>query len=791
MLIKPSTILPIGILSNTQVIKVFATLLFIALATLEYGKSQTALAVEEQQLNLTTAQWLQQLLSTVQKPLVQTTPTAVLAEQILLTLPDKLDAQQVKIYQQDGTFFQSGHGNPAQNYLMTEDDTDHGALPLSASSAAYWHYYFRPVIKSASTVWPSLDIKNLYLMVMIRKADNTPLLIAVSVPKQRLLTASGIKHQQWAQLVTKPQSGAHWKVEQRWTLPLISLILFLLMIWFWLWFRYRRSEYFLPTRTDFESLQRTITCELNIMLFQTNHESKVLWVHGKPLANLSFLNIQPGDSVLERLKEYPKYMQHWRHSLQGEKLTYEVANEGICLQVHQWPVITERKVLKGINVLIQDISEQLQTNWQLKQKNLYDPITALPNRQFATEHLLHAIQSVDRRGAKLAVLIIELTDLDLATNQVNQDISISLLKRIINEWQHYLDGQHLLCRISHDEFLLVISDYKDPKELKTQAETLTEIANKSRPIEAHELSARTSIGITTYPQDAADVGSLIANAVIAKGHARQIGHNQISYYSEENARQAVEKWQLEKRLAKAISSQDFRLHYQPIFELKNSQCIAAEALARWPSSNLSPDQFIPLAEESGLIHPIGLWVIESALHDFFDWKKNGLGIQYISVNLSTEQLKDDSFFEKLDEILSKYPFSEGEFLLELTESIMIQNSPSMIQNLARLRERGIQLAIDDLGTGFSSLSYLKHFPVKTLKIDRSFIPDTLDNREDMAICETIIQLAQSLNLDLIAEGIETTEQMEWLITKGVHHAQGFFFAKPVDAETFQNYLILK
>ncbi|MEJ2043512.1 MAG: EAL domain-containing protein [Reinekea sp.] len=145
----------------------------------------------------------------------------------------------------------------------------------------------------------------------------------------------------------------------------------------------------------------------------------------------------------------------------------------------------------------------------------------------------------------------------------------------------------------------------------------------------------------------------------------------------------------------------------------------------------------------------------------------------------------------MDEILSKYPFSEGEFLLELTESIMIQNSPSMIQNLARLRERGIQLAIDDLGTGFSSLSYLKHFPVKTLKIDRSFIPDTLDNREDMAICETIIQLAQSLNLDLIAEGIETTEQMEWLITKGVHHAQGFFFAKPVDAETFQNYLILK
>ncbi|WP_370592173.1 putative bifunctional diguanylate cyclase/phosphodiesterase [Reinekea sp. G2M2-21] len=251
---------------------------------------------------------------------------------------------------------------------------------------------------------------------------------------------------------------------------------------------------------------------------------------------------------------------------------------------------------------------------------------------------------------------------------------------------------------------------------------------------------------------------------------------------------AHEKWQLEQDITKALNAHDFTLHFQPIFDLKSNRCIAAEALIRWPGTDLRPDQFIPLAEETGLIHTIGIWVLEAAIRQFFEWKQAGGAIDYISINLSVIQLKDKNFFDNLDAILSRFPIETGQVVLEITESVMMNSDASTVKKLNGLRERGFSLAIDDFGTGFSSLNYLKHLPINYLKVDRSFIKGVPNNPHDTVICEAIIQMSLAMELTIIAEGVEMPHQMNWLASKGVLCAQGYFYAHPVSAKDFQPYI---
>ena len=246
--------------------------------------------------------------------------------------------------------------------------------------------------------------------------------------------------------------------------------------------------------------------------------------------------------------------------------------------------------------------------------------------------------------------------------------------------------------------------------------------------------------------------------------------------------------QLQQDLRQALKIKAFSLHYQAIVELNSNRCVGAEALIRWPASNLKPEQFICVAEQTGLIHGIGFWVLETALAQLQRWRNERLEIGYLSVNLSIIQLADPEFLNKIDALLARYPIRAGEIILEITESVLIQQDDAEVLQLSQLRARGFHLALDDFGTGCSPLSNVKNLPINVLKIDRSFIAGIPDNRYDASICTAIIQMAKALDLQLVAEGVETPRQLAWLQAQGVTAAQGFFFTKAVSASDFRAHI---
>ncbi len=785
---KPPPIIPTKNIQNNLVVYPILFIALLASFFTEYLLAQSQLKLEQQVLEQTTQDWLITIQNQLQQQPSERTPLEYLPNQLLLQLSGLIKTEQIKIYQGDGTYYQNNIGNPVQNYLVTQDDTDHGAFPVFANHNITWKYYFEYAQPFAPEYWVSEDREKILFTIPVFK-DGELILIEVAALITAVVLDSGIASSHWALVNQAANKPAYWDVYFPWTLPWRTLFLAGFMFLFWLWFTLKQKEKRLPTQVDIASLQSSICHELNIMAFQTDAHSIVQWITGNPPAHIKSITLNSGDSMLEVLQNSPKYLKSWQRSLEGEKFTFEINDADVSVRIYQWPILNRKKQVKAVNVVVQDISEHRQIEWQLQQQHLLDPVTGLPNRQFVVEQLQHDLQISDFYQEEVALVAIELGGISHVSSQTDIETCNNLIRQITTQWQQCLTVEQTLSRLSHEEFLIITNNAPDPKKLKSLAEKLIDITNSTQLDEHLALSIKANIGIAFYPRDAQDAGSLISNAMIAKGHARKIGANTVDYFCEENTRAALERWQLEKSLAKAISAQDFALHYQPIFDMERNQCIAAEALIRWPSTDLMPDQFIPLAEESGLIHPIGFWVIESALHDFTEWKKQQLDIRYVSVNLSVEQLKAENFFSKLDEVLQQYPIKEGELLLEITESVMMQTNPDTIKNLNKLRQRGIQLAIDDFGTGFSSLNYLKNLPVNTLKIDRAFIPCLADaDQEDFAICEAIIQLARTMNLKSVAEGVETPEQMEWLHQKGVIYAQGYFFAKPVKVDTFKSYL---
>jgi two-component system CheB/CheR fusion protein len=531
--------------------------------------------------------------------------------------------------------------------------------------------------------------------------------------------------------------------------------------------------------------------ELSLLIFETDDQGIVQWREGYLGQKALFFDVQPGDTIKQLLADHPRYLTYWQHTISGEKLTYEIEHNSHAYRVHQFPLLNEQKTYLGTSVLITDISDLRELETQMRHQQLHDQLTGLPNRQLFMEQLLHNIQRAKRHQEYVSVLALEVSGIGEINRRYGHKVSDQLLQKLADGIRQSIRSEDTLCRFSNDEFLFALNDYSQSHLLQKTAERLLEISTKEYEIEHNLLSLSANVGIASFPRDARDAGSLVSNAITAMRHARQTGRNRLDYFSEDSARLIQKKWQLEKDISLAINAHGFELHYQPIFDLKTNECIAAEALLRWPSANLPPDQFIPLAEESGLIHKLGFFVIESAIAQLTYWRNLGSTLRYMSVNLSVLQLERDSFFSELEEIVERYPFEPGQIVLEITESVMMQTDPATVKKLERLKSMGFELAIDDFGTGFSSLNYLKHLPVKLLKVDRSFVSGVIDDPNDAVICEAIIQMSVAMDLQLIAEGVETPEQLTWLADRGVSYAQGYFYAKAVPATNFEPYLGLK
>jgi diguanylate cyclase (GGDEF)-like protein len=342
-----------------------------------------------------------------------------------------------------------------------------------------------------------------------------------------------------------------------------------------------------------------------------------------------------------------------------------------------------------------------------------------------------------------------------------------------------------LARLGGDEFVVILTNPADQQGVAAAAERIQASFGKPFELEGRQIYSGASIGIAIYPEDGKDVASLLQSADMAMYHAKSLGRHTYHFYSREMNRSVRRKVALENGLRRALERQEFHLVFQPQWDLPSGTLIGLEALIRWDSIDfgpIPPDRFIPLAENSGLIYPIGEWVLRSVCTQMSAWLAAGHAVPRVAVNISGHQLKRPDFLAVLDAILQETGMPPQHLELEFTESVLMEEAGRTAEILRALKARRIHLSIDDFGTGYSSLSYLRHFPIGRIKIDRSFVADLAGNPDGAALVEAIIAMGRSLRLKIMAEGVENREQLEFLMLRGCDEAQGFFFAKPLPAE---------
>ena len=447
---------------------------------------------------------------------------------------------------------------------------------------------------------------------------------------------------------------------------------------------------------------------------------------------------------------------------------------------------------------IQDITERKRTEEQIRHLAFYDSLTSLPNRMLFREQLNQALQSARREDRYVAILFLDLDNFKRVNDTLGHTIGDLLLQDVGARLAQCIRAEDSLARspsaqpnltvarLGGDEFTVLLGRIANTQDAAKVAQRILDSLSESTFVDGHELFVSASIGIAVYPFDGEETETLIKNADAAMYHAKSDGRSRYHFYNPSMNASALEKLNLERSLRKALDRDEFVLYFQPLVHGTSGEIIGNEALLRWkhPERGLiAPGEFIPLAEETGLIVPIGQWVIESACKQNVQWQRAGLPSVPVMVNLSTIQFHDPKLVSKVEDVLRETGLDSRYLTLELTESMLMQDSEHNITTLLELRRLGVGLAIDDFGTGFSSLNYLKRFPVDHLKIDQSFVRDITQDVGNSAIALAIIALARSLNLGVVAEGVETTEERDFLRSNGSPDMQGYLFCEPQPAES--------
>jgi diguanylate cyclase (GGDEF)-like protein/PAS domain S-box-containing protein len=440
-----------------------------------------------------------------------------------------------------------------------------------------------------------------------------------------------------------------------------------------------------------------------------------------------------------------------------------------------------------------DISLNLAAANEIKHLAFYDPLTQLPNRRLLMDRLRHALTSRARSGRDGALLFIDLDNFKSLNDTLGHDIGDLLLQQVANRISECVREGDTVARLGGDEFVVMLEELSEQDlEAAAQAEI---IANKiltsiKQPYQfgLHEYRHGASIGVVLFGDQDQSQEELLKHADIAMYQAKKAGRNTLRFFDPQMQNAITARVSLEDELHKALAHEQFRLYYQIQVD-DSSQPIGAEVLIRWQHPELglvSPVQFIPLAEETGLILPIGQWVLETACNRLKTWQQDARTRDLVlSVNVSPKQFHQKTFVDQVQNAVDRCAINPVLLKLELTESLLLENIEETIATMSALKEVGIQFSLDDFGTGYSSLQYLKRLPLSQLKIDQSFVRDIDKDISDQAIVRTIVAMAQSLELDVIAEGVETEEQRQRLLNKGCTHYQGYLFSKPVPIEQFE------
>ena len=463
----------------------------------------------------------------------------------------------------------------------------------------------------------------------------------------------------------------------------------------------------------------------------------------------------------------------------------------ISAELSVFPKRDGKGVMVGFRGVGHDITERKHAEQKLNYMATHDVLTDLPNRLMFSQLLNHAVQSAQRNKRQLAVLFIDLDRFKIINDTLGHEAGDQLLQEIASRLKQTLRATDTVARLGGDEFVILIEEVNESSQVATVAHKILSVVIKPMVLMGEECRVTASIGISMYPKDAENEQSLMKNADIAMYFAKEEGKNNYQFYSKDIQSKSIERLSIETNLRLALERKEFSLHYQAQLDFKTNAITGVEALLRWQSQQLgqvTPTQFIPVAEETGLIVPIGKWVLKTACMQNVAWQRQGLPPVCMAVNLSLRQLMDENLIEDIRAALEDSGMAPNLLELEITEGMVMQNPTRAIEVLTGIKNMGIRLALDDFGTGYSSLAQIRHFPIDTLKVDRSFIRNIPKDSEDKAITEAIIAMGKTLSLRVVAEGVETQEQKTFLRKHACDEMQGYHFSKPISPDLFADLL---
>ncbi|WP_188567452.1 sensor domain-containing protein [Undibacterium terreum] len=526
--------------------------------------------------------------------------------------------------------------------------------------------------------------------------------------------------------------------------------------------------------------------------FQTNKKfSEIVGYSPQEMQNLSYLDItHPGDLQADEEMirglisgEYPDYTKEKRY----------IHKDGHAVWVNITVSLVSDRSGNPIYAVsaIEDITNRKKIEWDLLHLANHDSLTGLPNRLLIQDRLSQAIAHAHRMGVQTGVILIDIDRFKNINDSLGHGIGDLIIVEIGRRLSSIIESDNTVGRLGGDEFVVMLSELASTDALALTAQNILDVLSQPMAIYEHEFFLTGSLGVSVYPKDGADSQSLLKNADTAMYRAKDAGGNNMQFYAHEMNARALARFTIEGGLRRSLEREEFVLHYQPQIDVLTGKVVGMEALLRWHPLDkppMSPADFIPIAEETGLIVPIGEWVLRSACKQTCLWQEQGYAPLRVAVNLSARQFKQKNIVSLVKKVLDETGCKPEWLELEITESVVMEDPQSATDTLQELSNMGVHLSIDDFGTGYSSLSYLKRFPIDTLKIDQSFVRDISTDADDAAIARAVIALAHSMRLEVVAEGVETIEQLDYLRAQGCDLMQGYYFSRPLPPEDIEKFL---
>ncbi|WP_075184931.1 bifunctional diguanylate cyclase/phosphodiesterase [Teredinibacter haidensis] len=543
-----------------------------------------------------------------------------------------------------------------------------------------------------------------------------------------------------------------------------------------------------------ESRFRVLAEHAPIGIFLKNHRMELEYINDrwcdisgltKSQADAFLHNIDPKDANL-----YENVQERARSQMTPQVVEYgyttPLGSRRILME-HIAPMADDNEGFRGFVGSLLDVTELKTAQMELEKLAFYDPLTDLPNRRFFRGHLELTIASAKKSNKKLAVMMTDLDDFKKINDTFGHDAGDRLLTLIGSRLKSAMTNIDVVSRMGGDEFMVLIKNVENSSHLEHKAQSVLNALNEKIEINGQLVEVGGSVGVAVYPNDAITYEELIRYADIALYNAKSRGGNRVSYYSSDLDKQIKDKMRMEQKLRKALDAGELEVFVQPIYDAQTREMYKGEALVRWfdkEDGYMRPDIFVALAEESGLIYDLGRIVLEKTCAFISNnrEKLQSLGMYSIAVNLSARQFFSSQLLSSIRNMFIQYNIDPATVEFELTESMVMDDVNQAIGIMRAIRQLGCKLSIDDFGTGYSSLSYLKQFPINTLKIDRSFIKDIPEDKNDIEIACTIISMAHNMGLTVVAEGVETKEQWQFLRDQKCDHLQGFYFSKPLPTD---------